>query len=93
MYTDRGWVYLHLKANEQAISDFDSALALNAVYARAYARRGQAYRYLKDYQRAMSDYNRAIQLNPRIPGVMNDEVGCIESSEIIEGMPLKILIG
>ena len=65
MYTDRGWVYLHLKANEQAISDFNSALALNPVYARAYARRGQAYRYLKDYQHAMSDYDRAIELNPQ----------------------------
>ena len=65
LYTDRGWVYLHLKENEQAISDFNSALALNPLYARAYARRGQAYRYLKDYQRAMFDYNRAIELNPQ----------------------------
>jgi tetratricopeptide (TPR) repeat protein/GTPase SAR1 family protein len=65
MYTDRGWVYLHLRENEQAISDFNSALALNPLYARAYARRGQAYRYLKDYQQAMSDYNRAIELNPQ----------------------------
>ena len=65
IYTDRGWVYLHLKENEQAISDFNSALALNPVYARAYGRRGLAYRYLKDYQHAMSDYDRAIELNPQ----------------------------
>ena len=31
MYTDRGWVYLHLKENEQAIRDFNSALALKPV--------------------------------------------------------------
>ncbi len=31
MYTDRGWVYLHLKDNEQAIRDFNSALALEPV--------------------------------------------------------------
>jgi tetratricopeptide (TPR) repeat protein len=65
MYTDRGWVYLHLKENEQAISDFNSALALNPGYARAYGRRGLAYRYLRDYQHAMSDYDRAIELNPQ----------------------------
>ncbi len=65
IYTDRGWVYLHLKENEQAISDFNRALALNPVYARAYGRRGLAYRYLKDYQHAMSDYDRAIELNPQ----------------------------
>ena len=65
LYTARGWVYLHLKQNEQAIRDFDSALTLNPLYARAYGRRGQAYRYLKDYAQAMSDYDRAIELNPQ----------------------------
>ncbi|HYX51565.1 MAG TPA: tetratricopeptide repeat protein, partial [Ktedonobacteraceae bacterium] len=65
MYTDRGWVYLHLRENEQAINDFNSALALNPLYARAYGRRGLAHRYLKDYQHAMSDYDRAIELNPQ----------------------------
>jgi tetratricopeptide (TPR) repeat protein len=65
MYTDRGWVYLHLRDNEQAIRDFNSALALNPQYARAYGRRGLAYRYLKDYQQALSDFDRAIALNPQ----------------------------
>jgi tetratricopeptide (TPR) repeat protein len=65
MYTDRGWVYLHLKENEQAMSDFNRALVLNPVYARAYGRRGQTYRYLQDYQLAMSDFNRAIELSPQ----------------------------
>jgi tetratricopeptide (TPR) repeat protein len=65
IYTDRGWVYLHLRENEQAIRDFNSALALHPEYARAYGRRGLAYRFLKDYQQAMSDFDRAIELNPQ----------------------------
>ncbi|HXX78076.1 MAG TPA: tetratricopeptide repeat protein, partial [Ktedonobacteraceae bacterium] len=65
MYTDRGWVYVHLKQNEQAIHDFNSAIALNPQYARAYARRGLAYRFLKNYPQAFSDFDRAIELNPQ----------------------------
>jgi tetratricopeptide (TPR) repeat protein len=65
MYTDRGWVYLHLRENEQAIRDFNNAIELNPEYARAYGRRGLAYRYLKDYQHALSDFDRAIELNPQ----------------------------
>ncbi len=65
IYSDRGWAYLRLKENEQAIRDFNSALALHPEYARAYGRRGLAYSFLKDYQRAISDFDRAIELDPR----------------------------
>jgi len=65
IYSDRGWAYLRLKENEQAVIDFNSALALKSEYARAYGRRGLAYRFLKDYQRAIADFDRAIELNPQ----------------------------
>jgi tetratricopeptide (TPR) repeat protein len=64
IYSDRGWAYLRLKEYEQAISDFNGALALKPDYARAYGRRGLAFSFLKDYQRAFSDFDRAIELNP-----------------------------
>jgi tetratricopeptide (TPR) repeat protein len=64
IYSGRGWAYLRLKEYEQAISDFNSALALKPDYARAYGRRGLALSFLKDYQRAFSDFDRAIELNP-----------------------------
>jgi tetratricopeptide (TPR) repeat protein len=65
IYSDRGWAYLRLKEYEQAVRDFQSALALNPGYARAYGRRGLAYIYLKDYQQAIADFDRAIELNPQ----------------------------
>jgi tetratricopeptide (TPR) repeat protein len=65
LYSDRGWVYLRLKEYEQAVSDFNSALALHPAYARAYGRRGLAYSFLNDSQHAISDFDRAIELNPQ----------------------------
>lgn len=64
IYSDRGWTYFRLKEYEQAVSDFNSALALNPEFARAYGRRGLAYSYLKNYQRAIADFDRALELNP-----------------------------
>jgi len=65
IYSDRGWAYLHLKEYEQAMSDFNSALALKPDYAWVYGSRGLAYHLLKDYQRAIADFDRAIELNPK----------------------------
>ena len=65
IYSDRGWAYLHLKEYGQAMSDFNSALALKPDYAWVYGSRGLAYHLLKDYQRAIADFDRAIELNPQ----------------------------
>ena len=64
IHSDRGWVYLHLKDYEQAISDFNRALDLKPDYAWVYGSRGLVYRTLRDYERAIADFDRAIELNP-----------------------------
>lgn len=49
---------------QEAIKDFDQAIALNPKNADAYYNRGLTYNSLKQYTQALKDYTRAIQLNP-----------------------------
>jgi tetratricopeptide (TPR) repeat protein len=65
IYSDRGWAYLRLKEYEQAINDYNSALALKPEYAWAYGSRGLVYRALNNFQQALADFNHAIELNPK----------------------------
>ena len=56
---------------DQAITEYNGAIALNASYAEAYIARGNAQRRKGDYDRAIEDYNRAIGLNNRHADVYN----------------------
>lgn len=58
--------YYALSRYEQAIEDFDRAIALDAQYAVAYGARGQAYYYLRDYRHASLDFDYALRLDPSI---------------------------
>jgi tetratricopeptide (TPR) repeat protein len=64
IYSDRGWAYLRLKEYEQAVSDFNSALALKPKYVDAYNGRGMIYCLLKDYELALAELDRALELDP-----------------------------
>jgi len=64
IYSDRGWANMGMKAYEQAINDYNSAIELKPEYAWAYGSRGLVYRILKDYQRAIADFDHAIELKP-----------------------------
>jgi tetratricopeptide (TPR) repeat protein len=61
-----------LKAYEQAIADYDQAIALNPEYATAYNNRGNAYSDLKQYEQAIADYDQAIALNPEYATAYNN---------------------
>src|SRR5262245_5552137 len=54
-YHYRGALYLKRERVDEAIADFDRALALNPRLATAYGDRGIAYRKKGDYERAIAD--------------------------------------
>jgi tetratricopeptide (TPR) repeat protein len=63
-YYNRGTVHLNLKQLDEAIKDFDTALALDATYAEAYLNRGLAHREAGRADEAWQDIGQAIAIRP-----------------------------
>jgi tetratricopeptide (TPR) repeat protein len=61
----RGEAYRSLHKYEQAMADFDQAIALNSEDAWAIIRRGEVYQEQGDQARALAEFNMAIALNPQ----------------------------
>ena len=57
-----------LKRYEEAIKDYDAAIALDGFYELAYFHRGQTYFILKKYEKSRLDFIKALDINPK-----NDE--------------------
>jgi serine/threonine protein kinase len=51
------------KKYQEAIADYDKAIELDAMYARAYQDRADAKRWLGRFSEAMADYDKAIELD------------------------------
>ncbi len=64
-YFNRGRDHYFLGNYDEAIADYNDAIALNPQYAEAFLYRGHAYSRKQDYERALLDYNRAVQLDPK----------------------------
>ena len=65
-YSNRGFAYLRLGNNQQAIADCTKAIELDPTFVKnAYINRGRAYSALGKKQEAIADYNKAIELNPK----------------------------
>jgi len=71
-YYNRGLAYTKLNQHEQAMEDYDRAIALNPNFAEAYYNRGNAYAKLNQPERAIKDYDRAIALNPNDAAAYNN---------------------
>ncbi|GEM_PF-581804 len=59
----RGFEYLHLRAYEAAIADFEHVLELDAKNAQAYVGLGEAYFYLRRWKEAESAFETAISFD------------------------------
>jgi tetratricopeptide (TPR) repeat protein len=62
-YNKRGMAYYSRSDYQQAMQDFDQALALDPAYAGAYLLRGMAYSACKEYQQAITDFDQALVLD------------------------------
>ncbi|MGH2498390.1 MAG: tetratricopeptide repeat protein [Ktedonobacteraceae bacterium] len=65
IYGKRGMAYCSRSDYQQAIADFDRALALDPTYAWAYVLRGMAFSAGEEYQRAIADFDQALALEDR----------------------------
>jgi tetratricopeptide (TPR) repeat protein len=63
IYSKRGMAYYSRSNYQQAMQDFDQALALDPAYAGAYLLRGMAYSARKEYQQAIADFNQTLVLD------------------------------
>ena len=63
-YVSRGSIYLARQELPGAITDADAAIAINSIYAPAYALRGESLRLLGFFGIAQQAFERAIELDP-----------------------------
>src|SRR5512145_1863487 len=63
-YVDRGTLRLLNDDIEEAVSDYDAAIAAAPSYAAAYVWRGQALDAEGEDRRAIEDFDRAVALDP-----------------------------
>lgn len=65
IYGKRGMAFSAHSDYEQAIADFDRALALDPLYAGAYLLRGIAFSARNDYEQAVADFDRVLAVDVR----------------------------
>jgi protein O-mannosyl-transferase len=63
-YNNRGMVFSRAGKFDQAIADFDRAVAIDPEYAKAYYNRGLAYDKMGELNKAIADYRKTISLDP-----------------------------
>src|SRR6478672_1502975 len=67
-YNMRGSVLGLAGRHEEALSDFNKAISLDAQYAQAYANRALVYRQMNKLDLALADYNQAVSIDPGYSG-------------------------
>jgi len=62
-YNMRGSVLGRAGRAQEALADFDKAIAIDANYTQAYANRGQVHRQTNKLDLALADYNKALAID------------------------------
>ena len=62
---NRGINFTRTGQHEDALKDFEAALAINSELAEAYLNRGNTFIFKRDFRQALDDYNRAIELGTK----------------------------
>lgn len=63
-FCNRGLTHFRIGNPEQAIQDYNQAIAINPDYTDAFYNRALAYAALEEIERAIEDYNRVLALEP-----------------------------
>jgi tetratricopeptide (TPR) repeat protein len=70
-HLDHGGACLDKGKHDEAIADYDKAIALDPSFALAYSNRGLAYakkgdvdRAIADYDKAIADFRKALEIDP-----------------------------
>lgn len=63
-YSNRGVTYYKLHRYDEALTDFNQALKLNANSPLVYNNRANTFADLQQYEKAIADYTQAIELDP-----------------------------
>jgi tetratricopeptide (TPR) repeat protein len=64
LYVWRGIAWYNKKDYDNAITDYDKAIAINPNYTLAFYNRGFAWVVKKEYNKAIEDYRKAIEIEP-----------------------------
>ncbi len=64
---NRGIIHLHRGANEQALADFDAAIAMQPEMAEGHTNRAAALLETRDYRGALDAATRSLSLSPLEP--------------------------
>lgn len=79
-YAARGFAYIQLRDVERALTDFDTALAIDEALIAAYINRGVLYTNQGNFGLAINDYTLALALDPSNAVAYNNR-GVVHASE------------
>ncbi len=71
-YNNRGDALADQDKIQEALSDFDKAIAIHPKFSMAYYNRGNMFKKQKKYEQALADYNSAISYRPEFEKAFNN---------------------